>query len=236
MGTLAHVFEAEGLSTVMIASMRSQVERLHPPRALFCDFPLGRPLGKPGDPAFQRRVLDAAFALLGANAGPVLATFPEVISDQAEEALACDLPPRFDPSLPPAVDEAKGLRAAYERQRAATGRTLVGRGVVDATQVPDAVLAFVRIAGGEPWEEVWRQTGYTADPPQVQSDVRAYYEEAAAALADHVPAARAAESWFYHHTAAGAVMRQAQHALREAGYRWWYFFLPATQSDEPPPG
>ncbi len=132
MGTLAHVLEAQGLATVMISSVRAQTERLHPPRALHCEFPLGRPLGKPGDPAFQRTVLDAAFALLRAPVGPVLVDFPEAIGDAADEALVCTLPPRLDPTLPAAVDEVLGLRAAYERQRAATGRTMVGRAVTGA--------------------------------------------------------------------------------------------------------
>jgi hypothetical protein len=227
------VLEAQGLATVMIASMRSQVERLHPPRALYCEFPLGRPLGIPNDPAFQRRVLDAAFALLAAPHGPVLETFPTVIEDTADEPLSCPLPPRLDPSLHPAVDEALGLRAAYERQRTSSGRTLVGR-AISADQIADAVAAFVAISGGTPWEEAFAQAGLNAPPPQVQSDVRAYYEEAAVALAEHVPTARSAESWFYQHTATGKVMREAQHALREAGYPYWFFFLPGTQSDEPP--
>lgn len=225
--------EAHGLATVVLSSVRGQTERLHPPRALHCEFPLGRPLGKPRDPAFQRRVLNAAFTLLNAPSGPVLVDFPEEIVDEAESPLECPLPPRLDLALPQAVDEARALRPAYERQRAATGRTAVGR-VVDAAHVPDAVAAFVRIADGEPWEEVWQDVGYTAPPAQVQSDVRAYYEEAAMALADHVPAARAAESWFYQHTATGALMRRAQRALREAKYPWSMFFIPATQADEMP--
>ncbi|HCH79267.1 MAG TPA: glycine reductase, partial [Acidimicrobiaceae bacterium] len=47
---LAHVFEAAGIATVTLASTLSVVERTQPPRALWCDFPLGRPLGKPQDP------------------------------------------------------------------------------------------------------------------------------------------------------------------------------------------
>src|SRR5260370_18994477 len=194
----------------MISSVRNLTERLHPPRALHCEFPLGRPLGKPGDPAFQRTVLDAAFALLRAPAGPVLVDFPEAIGDAADEALACTLPPRFDPTLSAAVDEVLGLRAAYERQRAATGRTMVGRAVT-ADQIRAAVGAFVCIADGMPWQEAWQKAGLEAPPPQVQSDVRAYYEEAALALSDHVPEARAAESWFYRHTATGGVLRQVRH-------------------------
>ncbi|MFZ1491711.1 MAG: selenoprotein B, partial [Ilumatobacteraceae bacterium] len=77
MSTLAHVFEAAGLATVVLASNRSVVERMRPPRALYCDFPLGRPLGKPGDATFQLDVLAEAFALLDAPSGPALADYPE---------------------------------------------------------------------------------------------------------------------------------------------------------------
>jgi hypothetical protein len=231
-GTLAHVLEAQGLATVVLSAVRGLTERLHPPRALQCAFPLGRPLGRPGDPVFQRRVLEAAFALLPAPAGPVLVDFPEAIGDAVEAPLACPLPPRLDPTLPPAVDEVLGLRAAYERQRAATGRTMVGRGVA-VEQMAAAVGAFVRIVAGVPWEVAWQQAGLAAPPPQVQSDVRAYYEEVALALADHVPAARAAETWFYQHTETGRVLRRAQRVLRAAGYADWFIFLPAAQSDEP---
>lgn len=231
MGTLAHVLEAQGLATVMISLVRSQTERLHPPRALHCEFPLGRPLGRPNDPAFQRRVLDMAFGLLREPAGPVLVDFPEVIEDALDQPLSCTLPPRFDPGLPEAVDEAMGLRPAYERQRARSGRTAVGRAIA-ADQVPRAVAAFIRVAEGAPWEDVWREEGLSAPPPQVQSDVRAYYEEAALALADHVPAAHAAESWFYQQTATGRVLRQVQRALREQQYPYWMFFIPGTQTDE----
>mgnify|MGYP000284807589 CR=1 FL=1 len=51
MSTLAHVFEAAGMATVALGSVRKQIESTAPPRGLWCDFPLGRPLGKPGDPA-----------------------------------------------------------------------------------------------------------------------------------------------------------------------------------------
>ena len=136
MCTLAHVLEAAGVSTVSLVAVREVVERMRPPRALYGEFPLGRPLGKPGDRAFQLDVLRRAFALLDAPSGPVLEDHPEVIVAD-EGPLSCGLPPRFDPSLPLAVDEAHGLRAAYDRSRAAHGRTSVGR-VMDPDGVPDA--------------------------------------------------------------------------------------------------
>jgi hypothetical protein len=50
--------------------------RVRTPRALFADFPLGSPLGRPDDAALQTRVLRAAFALLShPGPPPVLADF-----------------------------------------------------------------------------------------------------------------------------------------------------------------
>lgn len=212
-----------------ISLIRAHAERLRPPRMLHCDFPLGRPLGRPRDPVFQRQVLEAAFALLERPSGPVLEDFPETISDQAEHPLACPLPPRFDPALPPAVDEARGLRPAWERARQQNGGSQLGR-VVDADGIPAAAAAFARIAEGTPWTEA----GLAGDPATVALDLRIYYEEAALALADHVPAARAAESWFFQATEMGALLRRAQARLKDATppYPAWLYLVPITQSSQ----
>lgn len=211
LGTLAHVFEAEGLATVALASIRNLVERLQPPRALYCEFPLGRPLGKPNDPAFQRRVLLAAFAMLDHREGPVLADFPETVSAETEP-LACTIPPRENHGLHPAVDEAQSLRAAYDRGRARAPQTAVGK-VTGPDGIPDVVAAFVRIADGVAISD----SGLPGDVRDAALDVRAYYEEAAVALAGHVPAARAAEQWLYRETETGRVLRAAQRRLNSAG-------------------
>jgi hypothetical protein len=214
------------VATVQLASIRTYPERMHPPRALYCEFPLGRPLGKPGDPAFQHRVLEAALSLLERPTGPVLEDFPERIADEAETPLACPLPPRHDPAAPPALDEARGLRAAYDRQLRRSGRTNVGH-VIGPDEVPDAIAAILRIAEGVPLEAA----GLPGDTRSVGLDVRSYYEEAALALADHVPAARQAESWLYRQTETGKALRQAQAALRDAGAPRdvWLWLVPLTQ-------
>ena len=64
MSVLAHVLERAGLATVGISIVRRQAENARPPRILHCEFPLGRPLGRPNDPTFQRDVLTRAFDLL----------------------------------------------------------------------------------------------------------------------------------------------------------------------------
>ena len=209
MGALSHVLERAGLATVGISLHHGHTRALAPPRALLCHFPLGRPLGKPRDAAFQRRVLDAAFALLEAREGPALVEFPDVITDEADAPVACPLPPRVDMAEPPAIAEAKGLRAAWDRANAETSRTQVGR-VVSADGVPEALARFVAIAEGDAWRAGAEDEGMLA---AMAMDVRTYYEEAAVGLSDHVPAARAAETWFFQSTEAGRVLRRAREAI-----------------------
>jgi hypothetical protein len=222
---LANVFEASGLATVALISVRRVAERLPPPRGLYGEFPLGRPLGKPGDAVFQHDVLRRAFALLERPTGPVLEDHPEVIeSDDAP--LACALPPRHDPSLPAAVDEARALRAAYDRTLATRGVTSVGR-TVDADGIPGALAALCRIAEGTPWTEA----GLPADPVQVAHDIRTYYEEAAISLADTPPPGGATEAWFYEQTAAGRTLLDARKAMQaaEAPFPLWFYMARATR-------
>ena len=76
---LAHYFESEGLTTVLVGFVREHIEAYRPPRALWLDFPMGRPMGKPNDPAYQVEVIRAAFELFHVPSGPVLEDFPETI-------------------------------------------------------------------------------------------------------------------------------------------------------------
>lgn len=222
MGALAHVLEANGLATVGLFPTDDIPRRMRPPRALVARFPLGRPLGRPDDPVLQTAVLRAAFELLSAPSGPVTATFPEVIPDEADAPLACPLPPRHDPSEPAAVDEALALRAAVER---ATARGAFCAPAAD--EVAGALRGFARLADGAPLEE----TGLADDLRAAARAVLTYYELAALGLSDHVPAARQAETWYVQHTAAGATMRQARDQLRRRGAERhaWYYLLPSTQ-------
>jgi hypothetical protein len=221
---LAHVFEAAGLSTVVYASMIEVAEKMAPPRALYCEFPLGRPLGRPGDAEFQQDVLERGLALLDATE-PVLETYPEVI-EADETPMACALPPRYDPELPAAVDEAQGLRAAYDRALAAHGATAVGR-AIDADTVPDALEVLDQWANGASWQEVPLPGKHTV---AVCHDIRAYYEEAAMELATGpTPGGRAAEAWFHEETEAGRTVMAARKALerQEAPFPFWFYMAPA---------
>ncbi len=228
MGVLARVFEAAGMATVGLSLVRRQAENIKAPRFLHCEFPLGRPLGKPADAEFQLGVLRRAFSLLDRIDVPVIEDHPDVIDDDSGEAAACTLPPRHDPSLHPAVDEATGLIPAYSRQVAsADGRTAFGR-IATIETLGDHIMKLVSVAEGATLADV------RLDADGVRAlgqDLRAFYEEAGLAIADHVPAARQIETWFYTQTQTGPIIAAAARALQEAGEdrNTWYYLLPGSQ-------
>lgn len=225
MCALAHVFEHHGLATVALSSVRSFTEKTRPPRALHCQFPLGRPLGKPGDAAYQRRVLEAAFDLLKAPEGPVLVDLPEEIKDATERPLDVAVPDYEPGADPPPVAEAKALRDAYDRHLKRYGHTNVGR-LADADGIPSLISSFVAIAGGTPFKEAGIPRN---NPMEASKDLMSYYEEAAAGIIDEIPEARAAESWFFTRTETGKLLKQAQQALKDASNPVWYYLIPGTQ-------
>ncbi|MFO1081821.1 MAG: hypothetical protein U1E23_14470 [Reyranellaceae bacterium] len=131
MSAIAYYLESEGLQTTGISLVRENTEALRPPRFLWTSFPLGRPLGVPGDATFQRRVVVAALDLLRRASGPVLEDYPEDAPDDgAAPALAC--PVGF--SRPTAADgwaarlrrEVAELAPWHELSRRRRGRTTVG--------------------------------------------------------------------------------------------------------------
>ena len=86
MSGLAHYFEDEGLTTVLIALVREHAEKVQPPRALWVPFMLGRPFGEPNNSELQKDVIRQSFELLDEETGPVIKdavlTAPE--QDEAE--------------------------------------------------------------------------------------------------------------------------------------------------------
>ena len=65
-GHLSRALEAAGLPTVTfyVAAFREAATLMRVPRAVVTAFPMGRPLGPPGNADLQRRVLQEALALL----------------------------------------------------------------------------------------------------------------------------------------------------------------------------
>jgi hypothetical protein len=219
---LARVFEEAGLSTTAIALIRNHAERAKPPRALFVPFPLGFALGKPNDPPFQHRVLKAAFALLEAESGPVLADFDEGADApaellQASEATAAELAAPV--ALPDPADELTGLRGYYERWLAEhDGRTMVGLTGIPQRRWRGLVRYLEAYAGGR---EAW-YAERPADLPLARflryaaDDLKSlYFEARMARRPDQVD--NDLHRWFWTETAMGVLLTRVADRMAASG-------------------
>ena len=188
MSAVAWYLEEAGIATTGISLVRENTAALRPPRFLWVSFPLGRPLGLPGDAPFQRRVVLAALALLDAPEGPVLEDYPEdVPAIPADAAVAC--PVRF-----PARVEGDGtwtaalrgevalLRPWYGRSVERRGRTTVG--VADAP-IEELTTRFGRWLDAP--EELPRTLPALRELKRALSDLRAFHEEAVTAQPGEMP-------------------------------------------------
>ena len=235
MSALAHRLEELGLPTTVLALVLPQVAKTRPPRAVFVPFMLGRPLGEPNDPAFQRRVLMQALALLERRDGPViLEPFPDDNPswfDRPDWQPAMELAPLGSPAT--AAEWEAALRAelarvlpAWERFKARFGRTSVGL----SGQQPQAWPAFAAsfLDGALP-------TVALHDTPALAlrflaDDLKALYGEAVQE-AGGPPSARQIDGWFWRQTIAGQLllalrqtaMDSPNNALKTVGGR---FFVP----------
>jgi hypothetical protein len=213
---LGHYLEEEGLATVAISLIRPQTENTRAPRALWVPFELGRPFGPPSDPAFQKRVILAAFRLVERESGPVII---EDFSDDDPRAQPDShwLPP-FDHGAVADVftemiaseleSEIALLRGAHDRWVTARGRSTIG---LSGLPIRDCG----RLVAGQLRGEALRSSREGFSPPLLLrfavDDLKAYYLEAGAAGAA-APSSRQLGDWFWNKTAAGAAL----HTIRAA--------------------
>lgn len=168
--------------------MREHTETVRPPRALWVTFDLGRPLGIPDDPPFQRRVVKAALDLLARTDGPLIADYPEhvpEVTDFSGWACPINLAPSQVDSLVAEIDR---LAPWYDRSAANLGRTTVG---VSGLDMPAAgALVSLALDGALPEAQALKEA---------VDDLRAYYLEAASAFPDPGSAALR-KKWFWDET------------------------------------
>ncbi len=214
---MAHYIEEEGLATTQISLVRLHTEKIKPPRALWVPYELGRPLGQPNDPEFQKRVLRACLGLLDAAEGPVLEDYPEDvpagarIDDMTGMVCPIDLPP------PPSDDneQAQGLLAEigriapwYEMAVGQRNRTTVGISELD---IPDAAR-FVADFIDDPSTSSPREGLETGVMLKYAcEDLKAFYSEAMSAQPG-MSSSLSVEHWLWNETALGKALWQ----LREA--------------------
>ncbi len=211
---LARYLEEEGVPTTQISLIRLNTEKIKPPRALWVPFELGRPLGIPNDPDFQKKVLVATLELLEAPEGPVLTDFPEDAPTSEEPiSLACPLvlqEVEGDVSETEKLcrdfkREMTSLRPWYDRALKERKRTAVGVSKLSHEETADILCSFLNNENPQnPREDVPfdKELRYTAD------DLKAYYYEAITAQpgADKL-SGQAIEKWFWEDTVAARVLR-----------------------------
>jgi len=209
-GGLGHFLEREGLATTQISLVREHTAVMKPPRALWVPFELGRPLGEPGDAAFQRRVLMAALELLDAAQGPVLADFPDDAPSAADvEGWACPINLR-----PPVRDlsETEALRGEMEAEIAQLapwydlaveklGRTTVGP---SGMEVPEATRFVGAFLDGAPAENPRPEMPIAEAFRLASDDVKAYCLLAASAQPGAASSSQLMH-WFWDETVTGRV-------------------------------
>ena len=204
--------------------MREHTTKIKPPRALWVPFELGRPLGAPGDAAFQTRVLRAALQLFEAPNGPVLVDFPEDAPPVADDAIPLACPASFAPLLEELSTadlmratlqrEIGQLRTWYDLAVSTRGRTTIGVSRLTPEEMGAFIGAFL--------------DGRT--PPNPRSDIpiaalfrfavedlKSYYCEAITAQ----PGQNAVDSqtlsdWFWRETTAGRVLFAVQEVCQHS--------------------
>ena len=199
------MMEQRGFATVALALIRYQAEQVRPPRSLWTPFQLGRPLGEPEDPAFQRRVLLQALGLLERTDGPV------ILDDFPDDPPGWQDRPRWQPPVTggPGPDgfaaELAQLLPIWHTAQARFGRTTVGLSGQPPEAWPGTVAAALQgtLAPIPPHPTGALSLRFLAD------DIHALYSEAAQATGP-APASRQIDTWFFQATAAG----QALVALR----------------------
>ncbi len=211
MSGLAHYFEAEGFATVLVGFVREHIELVKPPRALWLNFPMGRPMGKPNDPEYQLKVIRAAFELFDAPSGPVLEDFPDVIPVKGGR-MGYALPPGLvystddigdvDALLAEVQAEVEELRPAYEAAVAARGRTTVGASELEIAGLAPYIAAFVK--GERPRSP---RKGLSPIPALklVAEDLQAYYTETRTHR-DGIDDFELLGKWFWEESKAGLLL------------------------------
>lgn len=216
-GGLGHYLESEGVPTTQISLVREHTERIRPPRALWVPYDFGRPFGAADDPALQRRVLEAALALLEVEKGPVLEDFPDAGAqnaahpDGSSEGWACPIPLRSPATSPDEdslrrafLDEFAALRPWYELAVSKRGRTTVGGSGLDLAAAAEFVAAF---AGEEIPDNPCPEIPIAFVLRAAVADLKAAYIEAVTAQpGDTVPTHAQLADWFWRETRAAELL------------------------------
>jgi hypothetical protein len=208
------MIETRGIATVVIGLVRPHLETTKSPRSLWVPFPLGRPLGEPEDPAFQRRVLMAALGLLERRDGPVLLVdFPDDAPSMTDTAgwtpqvglpsMASSLPKNAADWAAAVSAEIELMRPHWDAAQRRFGRTTVGLSHLPPEQWGSYAVQFL---DGEIPASIVEGISPALLLRCIADDIKALYSEAVQAIGPQ-PSSRQVNDWFWNRTLAGQLLR-----------------------------
>lgn len=206
-----------------ISLVRLHTEKIHPPRALWVPFDLGRPLGAP-DAAFQTKVLRAALKLLERTDGPILEDYPEDAPDaggEDQEAWVCPIslpaPEAAEDQDTAVLDEIESLRSWYDLGVEKRGRTSVGTSGLAVEDIARYLSAWARDETPDnPSEDEALKGDNNTMIRMACDDLKAYYAEAAAAQPGRgkaTPNSAEISDWFWSSTQGANLLLKLKETL-----------------------
>ncbi|HEV2187689.1 MAG TPA: hypothetical protein VGR70_10815 [Stellaceae bacterium] len=227
MSALGHYLEEERIASVAIALVRPQAENTRPPRALWVPFELGRPIGPPSDPAFQKRVIVTALGMLVEGGGPVrIADFPD--DDPREAADPTWKPPSGSAPAEAFEGEMRALAPLYAQSCTERVRSTVGLSGLPPAEFGAYVAAWLR--GDSPASPIEGMSPLLALRFAID-DLKAYALEAAIAGRAR-PSSQQLGDWLWNRSATGAAIRTLRERLIAGDERQQAvaaFFVPAVR-------
>lgn len=186
-------------------------------------FELGRPLGIPGDAAFQTRVLKDCLELLEAEQGPIIKDYPEQAPavEADDDGAACPINfarPQQELSGSAAaeaalLEEVARLQPWYDRRVKAESRSTFGSSGLSIEAIATAVAQlFNETLPPSPIAELSLAEGLRL----AVEDLKAFYTEAMMAQPG-TSANDALVRWFWDETAAGRILLDARKICLESG-------------------
>lgn len=205
------------MATTQISLIREHTLKMLVPRALWVSFPLGRPLGKPGDATFQKGVIEKALSLLERDQGPILEDYPyDVESDNSIPSLpACpvdftlynDSPDQIDHLLNQLSAEINSMTSWLTLSKTRRNRTTSGVSGVSQDQLASFLSDFLRDKSvGTSCE-----AAYLADQLRLAvEDLKAFYFDALSARSEDISDPATFSDWFWQKTCAAQVINEVR--------------------------
>lgn len=229
MCALSHYIErgSEGrVATTGVSLIREHAEGMKPPRSLFVPFPLGRPLGSPDQPDFQRDVLRSALQLLESSTETTIADYPHDAPTSGDDPWACAValaapePANETEALrDQLVEEIRQLAPWHAESLKRRGRTTVGISGASIEQIEELATLLADFAtGAEPTDgEIDWNHPMPVRLKFASDDLRAFYHESATAQPGaSYPTDADLNDWLFNRTLLGTVLRQIVGRMRES--------------------